>query len=322
MILLIVGDVIDELSAYAISIDPNAILITNSNSNHLHNGTYYVSLGDFDTYNQFTDVLAQADKIIYYPPQRWSDSDSRGISSMKQHTESALTYFYNRIPVDNFVIDPINIQTVLDLADTRKTSDPQIWIGGGSDSHGYALDPLDRYGSILSNYFNMEVSFLTMPRASMRWISDQILRADIREGDLVVFGIVPDCRIPFYSNSHMYHVTPELYMKESFLKDLFSLDILDSDDVTLYQPLSSIHQVINVCSKLKAHLIIAGLSRLLITNHLLHLPNYVHLLHRHYCRDNFFLDLASDGSHPGPEAHQYYANEIIAKIKQLNINLC
>lgn len=324
MVLVIVGDVFDELSTFACEIDQHAKLLNKNNFSKLCPGTYYTALGEFDSYNQFTDALDQADNIIYHPPHRWSDTNSSGISLMKKYTEIALVYFHNRKPVDNFVINHFDTQTILDLADVRKSNSPQIWVAGGSDSHGYAIDPSARYGILLSEYFKMEVSFLTAPAASMRWIADQILRSDIRAGDLLIFGVVPDCRVSHYYKKQEYHVTPVTYnFKDyAFLKDFFSPDLLGSDEVALYQTLNSLYQIINLCDKLNVHLIIAGLSPMLITNHLLKFSNYVHLINRHYSIEYFYLDQANDGEHPGPLTHKYYAEEIIAKIKQLDINLC
>ena len=322
MIIIIVGDVHEYLSKFARVISADASLLTKDSTSDLLPGVYYTSLGDFDQYRQYTEFLELADKIIYQPPTRWSDTDRKGFSYMKYWTESALQYFYDKKEIENFFIT-LQKTDVLELADHRKTDSPQIWIAGGSDSLGFGVSLQERYGQLVADHFNMEASFLTRVRVSVAWIADQLLRSDLRSGDIVIFGTVPGSRFTFYHNDKVIDLNPSYYEQYPLFDKIFPLPLLDTDHVNYYQPLTALHQVINICNKVGAQLLIAGLSPSLI-DHCVQFPNYIDLCHYCFGMDlkNFFLDFGTDHSHPGPLTHQFYAKNIIAKIQQLRFNLC
>ena len=326
MITIIVGDVHEYLSKFARRISADASLLTKDSASDLLPGVYYTSLGDLGQYRQYTNFLELADKIIYHPPTRWSDTDRKGFSYMKFQTELALQYFYNKKEIENFFITPQKT-SALDLVDYRKIDSPQIWIAGGSDSLGVGVSLQERYGQLVADHFNMEASFLTRGGVSMTWIADQLLRSDLRLGDIVIFGIVPDGRFTFYHDDKVLNLSPGYYTQNPLFDKIFPLPLLDTDHVNYYQPLTALHQVISICNKVGAQLLIAGLSSTLI-DHCIQFPNYISLCH--YCfgmdsyinRKNDFLDVGTDHIHPGPLTHQFYAKNIIAKIQQLRFNLC
>ena len=326
MIIIIVGDVHKYLSKFAQEISADASLLTKDSASDLLSGVYYTSLGDINQYRQYTDFLELADKIIYQPPIRWSDTDRKGFSYMKYWTELALQYFYDKKEIENFFITPQKT-TALDLVDYRKIDSPQIWIAGGSDSLGVGVSLQERYGQLVADHFNMEASFLTRGRASMAWIADQLLRSDLRLGDIVIFGIVPGGRFTFYHDDKVLDLSPSYYKKNPLFDKIFPLPLLDTDHVNCYQPLTALHQVISICNKVGAQLLIAGLSPTLI-DHCIQFPNYINLCHYRFGMDfdidrkNYFLDFGTDHIHPGPLTHQFYAKNIIAKIQQLRFNLC
>ena len=142
-----------------------------------------------------------------------------------------------------------------------------------------------------------------------------------------IFGIVPDGRFTFYHDDKVLNLSPGYYTQNPLFDKIFPLPLLDTDHVNYYQPLTALHQVISICNKVGAQLLIAGLSSTLI-DHCIQFPNYISLCH--YCfgmdsyinRKNDFLDVGTDHIHPGPLTHQFYAKNIIAKIQQLRFNLC
>ena len=322
MIIIIVGDVHEYLSKFARRISADASLLTNDSASDLLPGVYYTSLGDINQYRQYTDFLELADKIIYQPPTRWSDTDRKGFSYMKYWTELALQYFYDKKEIENFFITPQET-TALELASYRKTDSPQIWITGGSDSLGVGVSLQERYGQLVADHFNMEASFLTRVGGSVGWMADQLLRSDLRLGDIVIFGIVPTGRFTFYHDDKVIALTHSYYEQNPLFDKIFPLPLLDTDHVNYYQPLTALHQVINICNKVGAQLLIVGLSPMLI-DHCVQFPNYINLCCYRFGigRKNYFLDFGTDHFHPGPLTHQFYAKNIIAKIQQLRFNIC
>lgn len=322
MILMIVGDIHEQLAKFAVSVDPSAKILTKDSLVTLATGTYYISVGDFDHYRQYVDFLAFANKIIYHPPAQWSDVDRKGFSYMKHWTELSLEYFYDKIEIENFVIPPLDTTNILNLVDTRKTSDAQIWVTGGSDSHGVGVEQSERYGQLIADHLNLQVSFLTTSAASTHWTADQLLRSDLRSGDLVIFGTVPTSRLSYYYNKQLVHLCVTYYTKNPSFDRIYPLSLLDSDHVSIYQPITAVNQVVNICEKLGVHLIIADLASSLVSQYHC-FPNYINLCHYRFGFDNCnrFLDLGTDNSHPGPATHQFYAENIITKIKQLKFNV-
>ena len=81
----------------------------------------------------------------------------------------------------------------------------------------------------------------------------------------------------------------------------------------------AIYQVINFCQKIGAKLLLAGLlvdPKLAV--YLVNLPEYIHLNNYYGVnKEDIFLDVGSDYSHPGPITHQWYADAILTKLKEL-----
>ncbi len=240
---------------------------------------------------------------------------------MQHWTEYCLFYFNDKKYISGFKIPNLNESSqILELADSRKTSESQLWIVGGSDSKGVGVLPEQRYGQLIANHFGLPVSFLTVIGSSIQWAADQILRSDIRPGDTVIWGLVPPTRFPFYKDNDVVHVSWHRYKKTPDLIKYIDIDQLDNSNTLLYRPIISISQVQNVCNKLGVNLIIAGLApRCEYLPFVATFKNFIHLHDRFgLVETERFLDFGSDGDHPGPQTHQWYADQIITKIVNLS----
>lgn len=323
MITLYLGDAGSYLEKIAKSVDPGASLLTINNFNSLTAGTYYTSIKELTSAKILATVLRNVDKVIYSPPDYWSDEHGR--SQLQQLTEEHLKIFRWVKPVENFasITEPTDQKNILALLDSRKTNDPQLWIAGCSVTSGAGVELDQRYGQLIADELNLKVSFITTRSSSVQWAADQILRSDIRNGDTVVWGMAPMTRIPFFNNNELFHVSPMNYISNPKLKHLLDIGVLDNDNQR-YQLVTGIFQVINFCSKVKAKLVIAMLGDVELLDYLKDVPNLIIL-----CglwgfdiskgrRINYsYMDIGSDNYHPGANTHQYYAQEILRKIKQL-----
>jgi len=314
MITILVGDRTEYISVAAKKYSHDASLITEDNFRNISNGIYYISLGDFTSINNFTLALNSADKLIYCPPDRWSDTDSSNFSYMQKWTEFYLHAFngYKKVEGIERTSNISNADAMLSLVDTRKVDSQQLWVAGCSVSIGDWLNPEDRYGQILSNKLKIPVSFLAQGGSSIKWAADQILRSDIRKDDVVIFGLTSACRFNYYQDKKVLHVNSSFYQSHPEFNNLINITTLDSEN-SIYQSIISVYQVINFCKAVGAKLILAGL---LITeeelSHFASIPNYRHLngffgLNK----DNKFIDFAYDNVHPGPLMHQWYADKIL-----------
>jgi hypothetical protein len=315
MITIYLGDVGEYLSMLCRSVDSSATLITQDNFSNLSPGVYYTSLGDLGNLQNLASVLRQATKIVYAPPQVWSDEDN-GTSKMRNWYQDYLNIFRFKCNVENF--DPIvnlNQHSMLHLVDRRKSPDPQLWVSGCSISHGIGVSDQTRYGQLLSNYINQPVSFLTTGSSSIIWAADQILRSNIQKDDIVVWGLTSWTRMPYFENNSLTHVNVSNFNQHP--EHPISPDTLISDNL-FYQSLVSVFQVINYCSKINATLIIVSLLDDSICQYIKDYPNFM-MLFKLWGRDtdNIFIDTGTDNTHPGIKTHEFYADQIYQKIQHI-----
>jgi hypothetical protein len=318
-IVILIGDVGSYLADIAKQLDPTASLVTKSNCVDLASGVYYTSLGDFDQLADFVQLLAQADTLIYQPPDQWSDCDSAGFSYMKVWTEFYLLFYQSRAEVlEIHSLVPPDINSMLALSNRRHSDQPQLWNVGCSITHGVGVEDHERYGQLVADFLNLPVSFLSASGSSIPWAADQILRSDIRENDIVVWGLTSHSRFPYYSDNVLVHVNASYYQQNPQFNSVVDLSKLDSANMQ-YSSVVAIAQVVNFCKKIGATLIIAGV---LVDRHFIQyaarFPNYIQLLgNTGHDESTLFIDLGTDNNHPGPAAHKYYAKHIINKINTI-----
>jgi hypothetical protein len=316
MITLYVGDVTDEVRIAAHTYDPTTTLLTSQNYTNLTAGTYYVSLGDFENLQQFVDALAQASVLVYVPVESWSDTKNQH-SYMKHWTEFYLMFFKDKktVSIDTDAKISNELDSWLDLTAHRQTESAQLWITGCSTTHGVGVDEHERYGQLIADKLNLPVSFLTKSGSSIIWSADQLLRSDLRGGDIVVWGLTNVGRFPYYDNDKLNHVNFKTYEQDPAFDKVIGLDHLSNKN-NHYRTVTAIHQVVNYCQKLGVKLYFAGiLVDSYFLPYLTNLPNYTQLF-GHYAGDHElkFLDIGTDNLHPGPLTHQYYASTLLDKI--------
>jgi hypothetical protein len=210
------------------------------------------------------------------------------------------------------------------LVDTRKTDKQQLWLAGCSVTHGVGVELQERYGHILGKSLNLSTSFLTRPGSSIPWAADQILRSDIRENDIIVWGITTTSRLTIVANNKLLPGvsarTFELYPE---ISKFVSPDDLTTQNV-FYENVYAIERVLNYCSKIKATIVLLGvlstedLLRFLKSKSNFYNVNYNLTFIKDKIINYTFLDLGSDNRHPGRLQHQQYADICQSALKNLN----
>jgi len=318
MITLLVGNNDIHLSNAAKKYNAAAQLITNKNINDVIDGCFYVSLSDVSV-DEFIDLMISADQIIYLPSNNWSDVVN-GKSRMQDWTERCCLIFRSKVINKSSLPQQTDFSDMLALADIRKTDKKQFWSVGCSISHGAGVPNSNRYGQLIADELKLEASFLTCKGSSIVWAADQILRSDIHEDDIVVWGLTSFNRLRFYVNDKLKHITANSYKQNSDLNKIVPIDRLDDQDL-IYQNVTSIWQVVNFCAKIKAKLYIAGI--LVSLDHIPYmsdLPNCIQLRSKYLLsHGDSFLDLGSDNMHPGPLTHKWYSEEILKIIRKSNL---
>ena len=304
--------------------DSNAFLIETSNCQNFLSSekdcVCYTSLADLPKdLSIVVSILLTANKIIYCPPKQWSDGKSLTNNTytdcIQRLTENLLLYVSNYTNVEN-------IELCFDqkynnhISDTRKTNEKQLWIAGCSVSHGDGVTEQERYGATLSKKLDLPCSFLTKLGSSISWAANQILKSDIRNGDILCWGITSFSRVTFYCQDSLIHVTAQHYHDEKNFNKILPIDHLDNEN-NLYHTIESIREVINFCQKLKIQLVMFDAVRDPLLNRILRKEKYYYQypypLNKNYQSYNshgLFVDhdLGSDNLHPGPISHQHYSN--------------
>jgi len=201
------------------------------------------------------------------------------------------------------------------LKESNRNQKSVLWTAGCSFTESEDLPEQVTWRYLLGQKLQKEVFNLARSGTSIWWSADQILRSDIRPGDIVVWGITNATRMEYSQNWDMkpinlvnYNTTPRNY---------WSIDYFESETQILFC-LRSIHQVINFCNKIGAEIYIVNLLDInwvssLMKSH----PNFLDLVdklergHAIKC-----IDYAKDQLHPGPKQHNYYANKIYQFIKE------
>lgn len=209
--------------------------------------------------------------------------------------------------------------TINKLNQIRPTDNTVLWMAGCSITAGEAVHNLERYGSLLSTHLNLPEVMLARNGSSILYSADQILRSDIRNGDIVVWGLTSIARVEICDTLDFNPIA----LQPNGLIDnnvkYWSLDYFSSPTQILTH-IRMIMQVINFCKKINAKLYLANMLDI----------SWIPVVFKNY--DNFidftkiseltgkitFIDFGTDNAHPGPKQHQHYAEQIFNLIERGN----
>jgi len=204
------------------------------------------------------------------------------------------------------------------LKNTRATDTPVLWTAGCSITAGAAISHNERWGTLLSDYLNLPEVTLSRGGTSILWSADQILRSDIQEGDVVVWGLTNVPRVEVADNWDFKSITIASYLTTKKEQQYWTVDYFESESQVLLA-LRNILQVINVCQKLKATLYLANILDVAWLGVMLkNFENFIDLTQDLPINGNTmkFVDLGSDNKHPGPKQHRHYAEKLYNFIKE------
>ena len=332
-IILFIGDTDQSVATVAAQHCDSAFLIHKDNYQILFEDqsqdiTVYTSLGDLPKELSLVyQILNQADEIFYCAKDTiWSDNRPVNLDYVTDSIQGLTEFVLFEIGNLTNKVKNLNLEKYLPvqhtvLLDCRKSVESQLWISGGSDVEGVGVDQSQRFGQLLADRLSMSVSFLAKAGSAIEYQADQILRSNIQQNDIVVWGIPMDHRIPFWSekSNKTVHLTS---LHRSTVGDLVDIspkiiDRLLADKNCFHQSLIHIYQVVNFCNQLNAKLLIVGLSISdTLAIHLHNIPQFINFKNKDFTHQ--FLDLGNDELHPGPTQHQAYADFCQAQLKKLN----
>ena len=220
----------------------------------------------------------------------------------------------HRVKVKNY--SEINLPD--QLLSTRPTANRVLWTVGCSVTAGVGVSQEQRYANILASALKVPHASLALSGASIFLSADQIMRADLKSGDTVVWGLTGIHRVEIAKKWEFKSVTISTYSQISSNNKYWSLDYFDSQTQAL-QAIRIVKQVINFCQRAQVDLYIANILdltwfRVMFDN----LDNFIDLTDSlKIVNDNVqFIDLGTDNSHPGPKQHQQYADKLLTLIEE------
>jgi hypothetical protein len=218
-----------------------------------------------------------------------------------------------------------NLQTTLGYEDVfltlpytdRVVNTKQLWMAGCSITQGFGVTRSETYANKLSNRIRLPYTNLGINASSNRFHATQILKADIKEGDVVFWGLTSNTRTPLFGKTNatriirdqqenLIHITPKTFSQITSLHEYINPEIL-SEERMIYETVLAVQQVDNFCKKLGVKLIIGGLFNDERTCHYFNkFENFVQL----YTYSEGFLDKGTDNEHPGPKTHEWYTTHL------------
>lgn len=323
---VLVGDVSPELAEYAKQRYPHSFLLHDGNWNevctadHTDQIEVYTCLGDLSL-PRVHQLLRQADLVIYYPPQRWSDGKDVNIigatSTIRGLTEYLMLQAADHTHVEN--LEAIaQLPELMPLQAQRHSDRSQIWFAGCSVTYGHSVNPEQCYTAIVGEKTDKPVSVLAYPGASNLWAADQILRSDIRTGDIVIWGVTCWNRQSVIHQEQLLHICPNSYMEQPGLEKIWPATYLTTDTCT-YHNMNAIRSVENFIHKIGAELVIFNAVPDDSQRQFFHKSHNFHwfpypLIVQNNTITGKYIDFGTDNLHPGPKQHQAYAVFCLDKI--------
>lgn len=216
--------------------------------------------------------------------------------------------------------DKINLQNFNYLANHRPNENTVLWTAGCSVTYGIGVDYNARWGSLLADRLDIQEVTLSKGGSSIFWAADQILRSDIKSGDIVVWGLTNLQRVEIAADWDFSPASIKKYVELPKENQYWSLDYFASETQILYAIRHILH-VNNFCKKVGAKLYLANLLDISWVGYILKdFKNFIDLtLNLQIDKNSIqFIDLGTDNQHPGPKQHQLYVEQIYNFIKENN----
>jgi len=303
--------------AYSWNVFHSSELLTNQNCNKVLSlielKDYHTTIADLTSANT-QECIKNANQIILVDLDLnfFKKFDSLDFDFTFGYSYLMYLLYEHRHKVLNFEwVEFFDYKNFNFLTSTRINDNPCLWVAGCSYTYGVGVDPHQTYGSVLAKKLNLNFVNLGRGGASINWAVDQLLRSNIQKNDIVVLGITSLAR---------YEYTDQWQLKSTTCGHPEFLTVpLEYYFGTTHIVLTIKHilEAINFCQRVGAHLYLANIAEiswipLAFDSH----PNYISLIESHSDGKIQFIDLGTDGSHPGPLQHQQWADKLYHFIKQ------
>jgi hypothetical protein len=310
-ITVFVGDSDGSIVQAAQKHNANAYLVDHKNYQKFldttfhHDVTVYTAHSDLPKITNdravLYEILNKADIIHYAPPKSWSDQ----ATDTYCHTSQQSLTLYFLLLINSIKKNVVNLDVAayqknnyVLLKDTRHSDKKTLWSAGCSIAFGHGVNKSQRYANLISKATGLELVDLSLGGSGIEYSADQILRSDIRQHDVVIWGITEETRFPEWDSN-----------KQCVVPGNRSATTLT--ETRIYKSTISVNQVANFCNKIGANLIMIPI--ICSENFCLLLSGLSDFYQLPY--QTKFVDFGTDGLHPGSMQHQKYADFLLNIIK-------
>ena len=159
---------------------------------------------------------------------------------------------------------------------------------------------------------------MSVSGSSISYASDQLIRADLKKGDKIIWGLTTSERFYWYSKNSIEMIAAGYYEINKEFDNIVPQTVLLEDHWTT-ESLAAVYRLENVCNKIGIDLLMVGIHANIEINAMLcSKSNYIIANGMSGLDwDSDFLDFGTDGLHPGPLTHKEYGRKVLDRIKQL-----
>jgi hypothetical protein len=287
---------------------------------------FYTAIGDVSL-DEAYELLGMATEIVYInPPIPWQDQES------KTQTMELLNYYLDKVIEGSQDVDRhrLYFKQLLSVEESRTNASTHLFVAGCSVARGMFVEPQESFGHLIAQELGMPLVNLAHSGGSISWSADQILRSDIRAGDVVIWALSGIHRVTWLQTVHDrgIELLDSVFCNPSSDVKRYRNRIKDNNFETVQQlmtageqhqlltAIKTIMQVKNFCNKIGAQLLFAPLpysgkqNIATLRDVFSKVDDWVDI----DCFDMdapYWTDFGSDGKHPGPVSHGQIANAFI-----------
>lgn len=282
--------------------NPSSQLLTSVDT-FLSCDEYHTSLGDMSSAD-IIKVSANFPTIDFVADKFDQSSDTY------KETVVLLNSLSHSKSITNFSIDaPI---LFADPMVNQRPNESLLWVFGCSHSHGVGLKPDEKkFGRIVSEVLDLPLMLVTKPGSSLNWSLRNLVAADIRSHDTVIWQVTSPHRLSKYNGKD----TEEIVLARS--NDRCLLDVFNDDQV-FFNQINMLHFGVRYLRSLGC--------QFRIVSFVPQLSNFYDYLFEYskypeFCyTPNVHIDFGIDQTHYGPLSHRAIAQRIISSIQKKYIN--
>lgn len=295
---LYIGDTSEQTLVQAQQVYPAAQLVDQTNFKQVldqSQGEFFSALGDLE-FNQLKRLALSCQQVTLLTDLPWADAaaqtQTKILCNHLSHFCSVQGFSLPRTP--NFSTVTVN----------RQHATPTVWTFGCSHTAGVGLvDPdSETYGAKLAARLSMPWQNVAQSGSSLWWSLDHLVQADVRSGDIVVWGTTAAERTRIARSFES--------VDEVMVGNLNPKLLEYFTDEQLY---FNHFNLINIgVEYLRRRQINFALLSLIPNTKFLDIVETQLSRYREWCPVPgwYSFDLGTDGMHSGPLGHEYVANQL------------